>query len=190
MSTADSWTRTVGDDPVHVVTELPPPPNLTGPGAPGPGVTPPLIGLDTWIPDGPASVWWVGAHGGAGETTLAGAFPGSRAAGHRWPIGLGAPAKVVIVARTHATGLLAARSALQQWAAPGGPAIDLLGLVFSADIPGKTPKALRDLERVVAGGAPRSWRLPYFETWRVGQPDTPPDVTRLLGQVASLLNPR
>lgn len=190
MTTADSWTRAAVSERPRVTPPLLPPPGLTGPSAPGPGVATPLEGLGQWAPAESATVWWLGAHGGAGESTLAAAMPGSQAAGHRWPVLPGGPAQVVLVARTYASGLLAAQSALQQWAAPGGPSVDLLGLVLSADIPGKAPKALRDLERVVAGGAPRVWRLPYFDSWRVGHPDCPPDAARLLGQVASLLTAR
>src|ERR1700756_134000 len=41
----------------------------------------------------PAAVWWLGAHGGAGESTLEELFSGSRAADHCWPLaGSGATA--------------------------------------------------------------------------------------------------
>ena len=36
--------------------------------------------------DEQAAVWWLGAHGGAGESTLEELFSGSRAAGHSWPV--------------------------------------------------------------------------------------------------------
>jgi len=35
--------------------------------------------------DEQAAVWWLGAHGGAGESTLEELFSGSRAADHSWP---------------------------------------------------------------------------------------------------------
>ena len=69
--------------------------------------------------DEQAAVWWLGAHGGAGESTLEELFSGSRAAGHSWPVTAAnvAPARVVLVARTHAHGLRAAQSAIREWAA-------------------------------------------------------------------------
>jgi hypothetical protein len=38
--------------------------------------------------EGGVLVWWLGVHGGAGESTLARLFKGTRAAEHRWPVGL------------------------------------------------------------------------------------------------------
>src|SRR5947209_2023534 len=68
-----------------------------------------------------AAVWWLGAHGGAGESTLEELFAGSRAAGHAWPLVPASepPARVVLVARTHAHGLKAAQLAIRDWAADG-----------------------------------------------------------------------
>ena len=62
--------------------------------------------------DEQAAVWWLGAHGGAGESTLEELFSGSRAADHSWPLAAAGepPARVVLVARTHAHGLRAAQS--------------------------------------------------------------------------------
>ena len=37
-------------------------------------------------PGAQTAVWWLGAHGGAGESTLEELFSGSRAAGHAWPL--------------------------------------------------------------------------------------------------------
>src|SRR5690625_6883559 len=67
----------------------------------------------------PADLWWVGAHGGAGESTLAGLIPEWRAAEGAWPRVSGAdqPARVVLVGRSNAAGLTAAQTAATQWAA-------------------------------------------------------------------------
>ena len=118
-----------------------------------------------------ARVWWVGVHGGAGESTLARLLDGSRAAGHAWPV---APARgsrpaVLLVARTHASGLQAAQAAATEWAAGEVP-VRLLGLVLIADAPGRAPRPLRDLARLIAGGVPAVWRLPWHEPWRLGDP--------------------
>ena len=121
-----------------------------------------------------AVVWWLGAHGGAGESTLEELFSGSRAADHRWPLAGAdvAPARVVLVARTHARGLSAAQSAAREWAA-GDARVLLLGLVLIADSPGRLPHGLRRLGDLIAGGVPALWSLPWIEAWRVGEPPAP-----------------
>jgi len=131
-----------------------------------------------------AAVWWLGAHGGAGESTLEELFSGSRAADHGWPLtGANvAPARVVLVARTHAHGLRAAQSAIREWAA-GDVQVLLLGLVLIADAPGRLPHGLRQLAGLIAGGVPAVWSIPWIEAWRVGEPPAPhnaPKVVRRL----------
>jgi hypothetical protein len=131
-----------------------------------------------------AAVWWLGAHGGAGETTLEELFTGSRAADHCWPLTDAdrPPARVVLVARTHAHGLRAAQSAIREWAA-GDAQVLLLGLVLIADAPGRLPHSLRQLADLIAGGVPAVWSLPWIEAWRVGEPPAPhnaPKVVRRL----------
>jgi hypothetical protein len=128
-----------------------------------------------------AAVWWLGAHGGAGESTLEELFSGSRAAGHAWPLApAGEPAaRVVLVARTHCHGLKAAQLAIRDWAAGGVPVL-LLGLVLIADAPGRLPHALRELAGLIAGGAPAVWSLPWIEAWRVGDPPGPANAPKVV----------
>ncbi len=128
-----------------------------------------------------AAVWWLGAHGGAGESTLEELFAGSRAAGHAWPLVPASepPARVVLVARTHAHGLNAAQLAIRDWAAGGVPVL-LLGLVLIADAPGRLPHALRQLADLIAGGAPAVWSLPWIEAWRVGDPPGPANAPKVV----------
>src|SRR5689334_9052852 len=66
------------------------------------GVT--LPGPDERLPrrmvdDDEVAVWWLGARGGAGESTLEELFSASRAAEHSWPLTVGErpPARVVLV---------------------------------------------------------------------------------------------
>lgn len=134
-----------------------------------------------------APLWWVGAHGGSGESTLAALAPGWPAAGHAWPRVPGAPsrARVVLAGRTHARGLRAVQKAATQWAAGLVPGVDLVGLVLVADAPGRLPRELRDLAHVVAGGVPRVWRVPWIEAWRL-HPD--PAGVPVPGEVTSLLH--
>jgi hypothetical protein len=117
-------------------------------------------------------VWWVGAHGGAGESTLEQLLPGSRAADHTWPISPDPerPASAVLIARTSYASLTAAQRALRDWAS-GAVAATLLGLVLIADAPGRLPRELRGLVDLVDGVAPGTTRLlPWQADWRFGDP--------------------
>jgi hypothetical protein len=142
--------------------------------------------------DRPASLWWLGVHGGAGESTLSATVAGSRSADHAWPITIdGSTANVILVARSNANGLAAAQRAATEWASGSLPTIQLLGLVVVADSQGKLPKALRDLAEVVSGGLPRVWQVPWVEAWRLGEPvslETSPKGVRALAVAASALS--
>ncbi|MFV0286038.1 MAG: DUF6668 family protein [Demequina sp.] len=116
-----------------------------------------------------ATVWWVGVHGGAGESTLA-TLTG-QAAGHAWPHPIdGSKARVVLVARTHASGLTRLSDAVRHWASGGLPFIDLDAVVLNADQPGRLPKRLHDHALHATGGAPDVWHIPYMSAWRLGVP--------------------
>jgi len=143
----------------------------SGPAAPQPGITAPTHGLD--VLDVPADdrLWVVGVHGGAGETTLAVALSGS-GTDRRWPRADNPP-RVLLVARTHLSGLRAAQRAAQQWAAGAAPAVELVGLALIPDAPGKLPRELRDFAQLVAGGVPRTWFLPWEEQLRLAEPKLP-----------------
>jgi hypothetical protein len=188
------------DEPLREAP-APTPPATAGPSlAPQPGMVPAPreAGLPrvTLAAGASARVWWVGAHGGAGESTLARLLAGSRAGGHAWP--LAAPdtratrPPVVLVARTHASGLRAAQAAATEWAAGLVP-VRLLGLVLIADAPGRPPRPLRELAQLVAGGVPAVWRLPWHEPWRLGEliaaSSAPPAARALLEAIAELAPP-
>ncbi|RIJ33400.1 hypothetical protein DZF93_09285, partial [Clavibacter michiganensis subsp. insidiosus] len=119
-----------------------------------------------------------------------------RAAGHAWPApAAGSPAsRVVVVARTDHSGLLAAQRVAREWAS-GQVAglVELVGLVLVADAPGRRPKELRQLEQLVSGGYPRSWTLPWIDAWRLGPAD-PADMgrehQRLLADLRLTASPR
>lgn len=170
-----------GTDPVPV----------SGPSRPQPGVAAPTGALPIIRRQGPAALWVVGAHGGAGESSLADLDERWVASGHSWPVLRDlTPCQCVVVARTSVRGLLAARTALTQWASSGiGPSARVVGLVLVADAPGKLPTPLRDLAKVVAGGAPRVWQVPWIEAWRLGEPPasaSPRAVTKLVSDLRSL----
>lgn len=157
---------------------------VTGPTAPQRGIAPPLELLPVRSATPGPALWLVGAHGGAGESTIAALDERWAATGHTWPaLPGGAPAVCVLVARTNVTGLLAAQRALTQWASStAGPSAQCIGLLLIADRPEKkTPQAIADLISHVAGGAPRLWRIDWVEGWRLGDLDARP--TRSVAKV-------
>jgi hypothetical protein len=167
--------------PLPTAYPSPPGPDPTDPlGAPT-GPTTPQRGVPSpgrRLPSRPATprswLWIVGAHGGAGESSVADLDDRWTAAGHAWPVPVWPEqaCACVLVARTNAHGLTAAQAALTQWAASDPAAgTTLLGLVLIADAPGRLPKPLRDLAAHVRGGAPRTWQLPWLEGWRLGVPE-------------------
>lgn len=138
---------------------------LVGTPAPQPGVEAPRdgrLGRFAAVDSGP---WWLGVHGGAGESTMADLL-GGHTCDHRWPDtgDSEARAAVFLVARQSAHGLEAAKRAARDWAAGSHPTIDLLGLVVVAGAPGKPAKTLRSQTRVVGGGVPRTWVVPWIES--------------------------
>lgn len=139
-------------------------------------------------PDRVDPVWLVGAHGGAGESTLAALDPSWRAAGHQWQASDTDPQRCVLVARSNLTGLTAAQRALRQWATPATrPAVHLLGLVVVADAPGKLPTPLRDLITLVGAGAPQLWQVEWVEAWRT-DPPTLSNAPRAVRDLVSTIN--
>lgn len=149
---------------------------VTGPTRPQAGVRAPENGLRVRSSTAVASLFIVGAHGGAGESAVASMDPRWVATDHTWPqLPDEAPAQCVVVARTHASGLMAAQRALRQWASSSaGTSAQCVGLLLIADAPGRLPAPILDLVRHVSGGAPRVWRLDWIEQWRLGDLDSPP----------------
>lgn len=115
-------------------------------------------------------------------------MPGGRDAGRAWPVTTGSQA-VVLVARSTARGLGAARNAAQQWASGTVTGIDLLGLVVVADAPGRRPKVLRDRVQLVSGAVPRLWEIPWVEPWRLGEPHVPKECAALARDLTRLTQP-
>lgn len=146
------------------------------------------LGLAAYSGSGPA-LWFSSCHGGAGTSTLAALFPFGRSAGRYWPIPEPpGQARVLLVARTHASGLSAAQAAIRQWAADGLPEVRLLGLVAIADAPGKLPKPLKELLRLISGGVPRIWNLPWVEALRLGDPPDEAKLPSVYGRLAQDIN--
>ncbi|MEU4605238.1 DUF6668 family protein [Kribbella sp. NPDC023972] len=147
-----------------------------GPSAPQHGVPAPAEDqrLPKFAIPAADTLWWVGAHGGAGETTMSLLLPGTRAANHRWPIPPPpVPTPVILVARTNGSGLRAAQRAAIEWASGVVQGVAVLGLVLIADAPGRLPRVLDDFADIVGGGVPRVWDIPWIEEWRRGEAPTP-----------------
>lgn len=115
-----------------------------------------------------AGWWWLGVHGGAGVSTLRTLVPGGLDAQRRWPAGgWGGPKVVVLVCRTHASGLARARDAARQFAAGDVPrSLRLMGVVAVADSPGRLSRPQRQALRLLSGVTPRVWQLPWVEILR------------------------
>lgn len=144
-------------------------------GHPGPGSAPVRrVGGTTSTP----TLWVVGAHGGAGASTVAALDDRWVNTERQWPAGdHEVAARAVLVARTHASGLLAARAALAAHeAAELDNTVRLLGLVLVADAPGRLPKPLRELVAHVSGAATHVWQIGWIPDLRFGpvDPTQPP----------------
>ena len=164
MTTVNPWVKTRPDPP-----KSSPQPNPARDSTGVAEAASPVVGsgLPVTTTSRTAALWFVGAHGGAGESTLARFRPDWAEAQHRWITNHSGVTRCLLIARSNVTGLLAAQAALTQWSTRSPDAgWDCVGLVLLADAPGQLPKPLRDLAQLVAGGAPRSWRLPWVEDWR------------------------
>lgn len=168
-------------------------PPTSGPVAPQRGVPAPdqVDRLPVRDQSATPAVWWLGVHGGAGESTLAALSPErSAAAGHAWPRSTsGNQTPVVLVARSNAAGLRATQNALREWGA-GLTSSNVLGLVVMADAPGRMPRALRDRLTVAAGGGPRTWTVPWVNAWRFEEPTNVPiprDVQRVFDELSAVI---
>ncbi|MFD9570856.1 DUF6668 family protein [Streptomyces sp. NPDC059982] len=115
-----------------------------------------------------SSVSWMNAHGGAGATTLATVFGGFDA-GSRWPDpAAGASGRILLVARTHASGLQAVSHLLdmiRRGEQPSGVAVQ--AVVFVADAPGRLPPELTKRIKVISSVI-EIHRIPWIPAWRMG----------------------
>ncbi|MEV6071823.1 hypothetical protein AB0L82_35240 [Nocardia sp. NPDC052001] len=119
----------------------------------------------------PPLVWLLGAHGGAGVSSLARQIAPAADCQREWPAVLeGESPFVVLVARESIEGLTRAHDLLRQFhcgqAGPGR--VILLGLVTVAFQPGHMPAAIRRYRNVVADLVPengRLWRIDWQRGW-------------------------
>jgi hypothetical protein len=139
---------------------------------------------------GTTGVDFVGAHGGAGVSTVA-RFSHEHDPNHAgldggrgWPDPAAERTQaVVFVARTHMAGLAWARDVARAYLAGLAPAgLHLVGLVLVPDEPSRLPRPLTAAADLLTGAYPRIWRVPYqpdlrlvigphAETWTPAWPD-------------------
>lgn len=150
-------------------------------------VTPPPA--DRMLSTSPAAVVGIallGAHGGAGVSSLlrAGLDELAVDADRRWP----RAGTVVLVARTSTSGLEWAQDLARQHASGQAGDAELLGLVLVADSPGRFPARTAALRHLISGAFSRTWHLPWLEEWRLAAATEPlpvhPVVRHLAGELA------
>lgn len=113
-------------------------------------------------------LWVMGTHGGAGESIIASLVDGAIATDHAWPSRTGTAEdqdRVLLVCRSNMRGLRSAQQTAIEYASGALPGV-LAGLVVVPDAPGKLPKDLAALAKIVSGAVPHTWHMPWVEEWR------------------------
>ena len=141
---------------------------------------------------GSPGLWLLGAHGGAGVSTLCRWLSPAGDAQGRWPGGHGKQSPfVVLVAEESVTALTKAHALVRQYATGGaGTHARLLGVATVARVPGRRPQQVRQRRDVLAGlldqidgGAAQMWSVPFvpglttvaldeLPVWSLGEPPT------------------
>ncbi len=142
---------------------------LSGPKVPIETIAPPPDPVLDRVPVGDLqpTVWVVGAHGGAGATSIAHAIPGAKECVRAWPVAGTAASNplVLLVARTHRSGLDALGNAVQEWASGDVPWLQLLGTLIIDDAP-KVPAEVRPQITRLLRATPSGWHLGWQPAWR------------------------
>ncbi|BCB86528.1 DUF6668 family protein [Phytohabitans suffuscus] len=131
---------------------------------------------------------WIGAHGGAGATTLTRLLGGTDI-GCRWPDAmLAEPARVMMVGRTNLDGLRAVSRALRALHEGRHPAgMRLVAVVLMADAPGRLPVQLTSRIRLLRSVAP-VYRVPWIPSFRLGE--TPKRMPKQLVRLSTMVDSR
>lgn len=108
----------------------------------------------------PPAVWLLGAHGGAGVSTLEKMWAPAGDSRRGWPAADATPF-VVIVSRMQVSGLDAAHQLALQHRAQKVGACGLLGLVTVAAAPGKPAVSVVRRREIVAAAAGASWHVDW-----------------------------
>jgi hypothetical protein len=172
-----------------VVAAAPPPrPEVATPQAAASVASPPAGPPTGAAPSGGTGVWLLGTHGGSGVRCLATVLAGTRSAGKLWPAPASDREPVVLVCRGNQRGLSSAQEYARIYRDRElGEHLDLLGVIVSADAPGRVPPPLRRLERLLSGAVPILGRVPWEPTWRLGPPTAAGEPLPWVGQLAQAL---
>ena len=112
----------------------------------------------------PPMAWLVGAHGGAGVTTLAHTLAPFGDAGMTWPVQDEHP-WCVVVARATREGVEAAHNAvLQSQAAKTGPC-RVIGVMLVEAAPDFLPETVEQKITVLKKVVPNIWNVPFIDEW-------------------------
>lgn len=141
---------------------------------------------------GSPGLWLLGAHGGAGTSTLCRWIGPAGDAQGRWPGGHGQQSPlVVLVAEESVTALAKSQALVRQYATgDAGQSAQLLGVVTVARVPGRRPQQVRQRRDVltglltqISGGGAHMWAVPFvaglptvepgeLPVWSLGDPPT------------------
>ncbi|MBJ7287558.1 hypothetical protein [Williamsia sp.] len=125
-------------------------------------------------------LWLLGAHGGAGVSVLTASIAPAGDCDRTWPDAApetGDSPLVVIVARTHLSGLRRAYDLISQYHAGGTGAYgQLLGVITVADSDRPLRPEVRTELAVLEAAAPAHWHVGWIEPWRSMTPDQLPSL--------------
>ncbi|MGQ4618977.1 DUF6668 family protein [Nocardia sp. R7R-8] len=106
----------------------------------------------------------LGAHGGAGTSTLARWWAPAADTGLAWPASPATTQLVIVAARLCMPGLTAAAERLREWHAGLAPdGVQVIGLVLTAARPGKPPAVVRRYRDVVADLAEHVYQIGWHD---------------------------
>ncbi|MBF6212156.1 hypothetical protein IU487_14050 [Nocardia puris] len=112
----------------------------------------------------PPAVAIVGAHGGAGTSTLARWWAPAADCEQSWPGSPQTTQRVVVAARLCLPGLIACADRLREWHAGAAPeGVQVVGVVLSAARPGRVPAPVRRYRAVVEDLAERVWEIGWHD---------------------------
>jgi hypothetical protein len=145
-----------------------------------------------WQLDAPGRWWWLGVGPHPPVDLMGEVTRGGLDAGGAWPSPVEQKVHhgVVVVCWGTVRGLMGARAAVRQHALGQVPQyVALLGVAV-VQLPGRAPRAVRELIQSLRGAAPNVWALAWCDQWTVepvGQGLTqPPDVAALAADLASV----
>lgn len=118
------------------------------------------------------AVYLLGAHGGAGVSTLAHCLAPMKET-DVFPAADN-PSFVAVVAAAHFTGIDNAHRVIRQLQAGRAGGCTLVGLVVVNLVPGRMPKPVAQRLAAVADNVAEVWQIPFVDQWRsVGLADLP-----------------